>query len=275
MNIKTYPIILSIAGSDSCGGAGIQADIKTISALGAYAATVITAVTAQNTLGVTDIVSLTPHSIEKQLEAVMTDLKPQTIKIGMLNDCRIIRTIARTLRKYAVKQVVLDPVMVSASGAKLIDDDAMDVLIHELFPLATIVTPNREEAELLTGLNINTVDDMITAADRIRKLTPGNILVKGSSLADGTITDILLETNGSLTRFTKNYIQSKNLHGAGCSLSSAIAVFLDIDYSIKEAVDSATSYIHDAIDSGKDISIGQGVGPICHSYNPLSMKIKP
>lgn len=275
MNKKTFPVILSIAGSDSCGGAGIQADIKTISALGAYAATVITAVTAQNTLGVTHIFPISAYSIEKQLEAVMSDLAPATLKIGMLNEVLVIKTIAKALRRYQPKHVVLDPVMVSASGSKLIDDNAMQVLIEELFPLAEIVTPNLEESELLTGMKITSTSEMSEAAARISSLTHGAVLVKGTHLRGEHITDILLtQPDGKEYIYTDRYIPSKNLHGAGCSLSSAIAVKLELGYSLQEAVEQAKSYIHQAILHSKDIKIGMGVGPLCHSFHPEMMKVK-
>lgn len=271
--MKRYPVILSIAGSDSSGGAGIQADLKTISALGAYAATAITAITVQNTMGVQGIHPVPPEYVEGQIQAVMDDISPDAIKIGMINDIDIVRVIAKCIRKYQPKHVVFDPVMVSTSGSKLIKDDAIEVLVKELMPLTHLITPNLDEAVVLTGKKINSLDDMKTAAKELLSFGSQAVLVKGGHLPGKLMYDVLqLKPEEEAIVFTGNHIESKNVHGTGCSLSSAIATFLALGDNMPTAVSKAKEYIAGAIEAGKEIYIGHGSGPLNHFYAPVTMK---
>lgn len=270
--MKRYPVILSIAGSDCSGGAGIQADLKAISALGAYAATAITAITVQNTMGVRAIHPVPPEFVRGQIEAVMEDLSPGAIKIGMINDLFIVRVIAECIRKYRPAHVVFDPVMVSTSGSKLIQDDAIAVIKKELFPLAGLITPNLDEAEVLTGRRIRNPDDMKIAAAELLTLGSGAVLVKGGHLEGEIMYDVLLERSKEPVVFTGRHIDSKNVHGTGCTLSSSIATYLALGNSLPDAVEKAKIYISGAIEAGKDIFTGHGNGPLNHTYAPVSMK---
>lgn len=272
--MKRYPIIISIAGSDSSGGAGIQADLKAISALGAYAATAITAITVQNTMGVQAIHPVPAEYVRGQIEAVMEDIHPDAVKIGMINDIAIVKVIAECLRKYKPAHVVFDPVMVSTSGSKLIEDDAIEVLTKELMPLTDIITPNLDEAEVLTGKKITNLKEMKEAALTLLSFGSKAVLVKGGHLAGENMYDVLqLASQIEPIVFTGKYIESKNVHGTGCTLSSSIATFLALGEEMPGAVSKAKEYIAGAIEAGKDISIGHGNGPLCHSYAPAKMQI--
>lgn len=272
--MKRYPIILSIAGSDSSGGAGIQADMKAISALGAYAATAITAITVQNTLGVRAIHPIPAEYVRGQIEAVMDDICPDVIKIGMINDIAIVRVIAESILKYKPKHVVFDPVMVSTSGSKLIENDAIEVLIKELIPLTDIITPNLDEAEVLTGKKISSLEDMKEAARQLLTFGCKSVLVKGGHLAGENMYDVLMiASQHEPIVFTGKHIDSKNVHGTGCTLSSSIATFLALGEDMPSAVKKAKDYISGAIENGKDVFIGHGNGPLNHSYEPVKMKI--
>lgn len=272
--MKKYPVILSIAGSDSSGGAGIQADLKAISALGAYGATAITAITVQNTMGVRAIHAIPSEYVLGQIEAVMDDISPDAIKIGMINDIEIVRVITKTIKKYHPKHVVFDPVMVSTSGSKLIEDNAIEVLTEELMPLADLITPNLDEATVLTGKYIKDLSDMKSAAKELLKFGSKAVLLKGGHLKDKTMYDILqLQSQEEPFIFTGKHINSKNVHGTGCTLSSAIATYLAFGMNMPDAVDKAKTYVAEAIDSGKDIAIGHGNGPLNHFYSPIKMHI--
>ncbi len=272
--MKTYPCIMTIAGSDCSGGAGIQADIKTISALGAYAASAITAVTVQNTLGVSGIFPLPADVVGAQIEAVMTDIRPTSVKIGMVDDPEIVRTIAESIRKFRPGHVVFDPVMVSTSGCRLISDDATDTVMKELMPLCDLITPNLPEAEVLTGKSISTPEKMEEAAEELLRLGSRAVLVKGGHLSDDTVCDVLrISGEAEAHIFSSPRIMSRNTHGTGCTLSSAIATFLALGYSLAEAVARARKYVYDAIEAGKDIHIGDGYGPLNHSHSPVKMHI--
>lgn len=271
--MKRYPVILSIAGSDCSGGAGIQADLKAISALGGYAATAITAITVQNTTGVRAIHPIPPEFVRGQIEAVMEDLSPDAIKIGMINDLLIVRVIAECIKKYHPKHVVFDPVMVSTSGCKLIEDDAIASIKKKLIPLSGLITPNLDEAEILAGMRIRNLDDMKNAGIKLLSLGSKAVLIKGGHLAGETMYDVLLEQGIEPLIFTGKHIASKNVHGTGCTLSSAIATFLAFGDKMPEAVEKAKIYISGAIDAGKDVFIGHGNGPLNHSYAPVNMKI--
>lgn len=269
-----YPCILTIAGSDCSGGAGIQADIKAISALGAYAASAITAITVQNTCGVSDIHPIPPSYVKGQIEAVMTDIRPQAIKIGMINDVEIVKAIAGSIRKYKPQYVVFDPVMVSTSGCKLIEDTAIEALVHELIPLATLITPNLREAEVLTGETIRTTEDMKRAASRLLDFHCQAVLIKGGHLEEGNMCDILsIRSHDKPLLFSAPKIESHNTHGTGCTLSSAIATYLALGHPIEEAVRQAKEYVYRGILSGKDVHIGEGHGPLNHFHSPEPMHI--
>lgn len=273
--MKRYPVVLSIAGSDCSGGAGIQADLKTISALGAYAATAITAITVQNTTGVKAIHPVPPVFVRGQIEAVMEDIVPDAIKIGMINDIAIVKTIAECIAKYRPRHVVFDPVMVSTSGSKLMEDDAIEAIVKELFPVSGLLTPNLDEAEVLTKRRIRNVEHMEEAARQLLEFGSEAVLVKGGHLEGKEMYDVLLtKSSGSPIIYTSPYIRSKNVHGTGCTLSSAIATFLALGNDLPQAVEKAKNYVAGAIDAGKDVFTGQGSGPLNHSYCPVPMKIK-
>lgn len=263
--MKTPSIVLTIAGSDSSGGAGIQADIKAISALGSYAASVITSVTAQNTLGVQGIHPIPTDMVRQQIESVMDDLHPEAIKIGMVCDKDIALTIAQCIRKYRPKWVVYDPVMVSTSGHKLMTDDTIEVIKQELIPLATLITPNLHEARILSGLDLKHEGEMGNCADILGKMCGCSVLIKGGHLEDGEMCDVLYDADEQRCfHYRAPKIESPNLHGTGCTLSSAIATKLSQGHSLKEAIALAKDYVTKAIDAAKDMHIGHGHGPLWH-----------
>ena len=272
--MRTYPIILTIAGSDSGGGAGIQADIKTISALGAFATSAITAVTAQNTMGVTAIHTVPFDMLEAQIDAVMSDFKVKAVKIGMINHPKIASVITQAILKYKPPYVVVDPVMVATSGDMLTHHHAIEKMKKELFPLANIITPNLQEASILLGYTIDNVDKMASAAKKLTTLKCKSALIKGGHLSDSDMTDVLWiagEENAHI--FSSKRIETNNLHGTGCSLSSAIATFLAFGETVPEAVRLAKEYVTSAIEAGKDINIGNGNGAVNHFFSPKKLKI--
>lgn len=272
--MKKYPCILSIAGSDCSGGAGIQADLKTISALGGYAATAITAITVQNTTGVRAIHAVPPVYVRGQIEVVMEDIRPDAVKIGMINEVEIVKVIASCLSRYQPRYVVFDPVMVSTSGHKLIEDDAVSALTRELMPLSSLITPNLSEAKVLTGHSINNVEEMKAAAPDLLKFGCGAVLLKGGHLEGGKMCDVLqIAGEDEPHLFVSDKIESKNTHGTGCTLSSAIATFLALGYDMPQAVELAKAYVTGGINAGKEVHIGEGHGPLNHFYAPVPMKI--
>lgn len=264
--IKTsYNSVLTIAGSDSGGCAGIQADIKSISACGGYAASVITASTAQNTQGVIDIHPIPILHIEKQLEAVFSDISFDAIKIGMLHSCEVIETISQKLSEYNAKNIVIDPVMIATSGDKLITDNAINCL-KKLLPKASLITPNSKEAETLIGHSINKHNSKASAKE-IGKRFKTSVLLKGGHLGDlaKDMFDVLYEySTDKIFVFKNPRINTNNTHGTGCSLSSSIATFLSKGYDLENAVKQACQYINLAIDNGKNKILGKGNGPINH-----------
>lgn len=273
--VKSYPIALSIAGSDSSGGAGIQADIKTFSALGVYGATAITAITAQNTLGVHSQLAIDPQMVYDQICAVVDDLHPQVVKIGMLSNEGIVRAVAEALRKYQLP-VILDPVIISTSGHRLLSEDAQEVLKHKLLPLSTLVTPNIPEMSTLTAMPLVTFEDKERAAQHLMQYGATSVLLKGGHEEGDTKSDILFSMSPSgvqSTIFSSHTIQTRNTHGTGCTLSAAIAAFIARGESINEAIAKAKSYISDAIRAGADVAIGNGFGPVNHGFNPVKMII--
>lgn len=272
--MKKYHSVLTIAGSDCSGGAGIQADIKAISALGGYAASAITAITVQNTCGVTGIHPVPASYVKAQIEAVMTDIKPSAIKIGMINDVEIVKTIAESIKKYKPKFVVFDPVMVSTSGCKLIEDKAIEAIKKELIPLSTIITPNLSEAMVLTGDNISDAASMTAAGNKILESGCGAVLIKGGHLEGNDMCDVLcIKGENTPYIYTASKISSKNTHGTGCTLSSSIATYLALGETLQEAVRKAKDYVHKGILNGKDVCIGSGHGPLNHFYSPVPMHI--
>lgn len=254
--------VLTIAGSDSCGGAGIQADLKTFSALGTYGMSVITAVTAQNTQGVLDVQDISPDIVEKQIEAIYEDINVDAVKIGMVSNSITIKTIAKNLKKYNAKNIVLDPVMISKSGYDLLKPEAKSALIKKLIPLATIITPNIPEAEEISEIKINNIDDMKKASNKIYEMGPKFVLVKGGHLND-TADDVLFDGE-NIKIFEGVKLKTKNTHGTGCTLSSAIASYIALGYSVYDAVKFAKDYITTAIKHS--FSIGKGHGPTHHFY---------
>lgn len=254
--------VLTIAGSDSSGGAGIQADIKTITCLGKYAMSVITSLTAQNTTGVYGVLDASPEFVEQQLECVFNDIEPDSIKIGMVSNENIIRAIAAFLQRKNVKNLVVDPVMISTSGSPLLNKNAMTALITELLPLATIITPNIPEAETLGGIEINNRDDIIKAAEIIHQKSGNAVLIKGGHSMDNA--DDLLYDGKNYQFFELARIDNDNTHGTGCTLSSAIACGLADGKSISDSVRCAKEYITGALKFG--FNIGNGCGPLLHNY---------
>ena len=253
---------LTIAGSDSSGGAGIQADIKTMMANGVYAMSAITALTAQNTTGVTAILNVTPEFLAQELDAVFTDIYPDAVKIGMVSESELIRTIAARLKQYGAKNIVVDPVMVATSGAKLICDEAVDILKTELFPLASVLTPNIPETEVLTGRLVRSAEDMVEAARQIAETYHCAVLVKGGHKLNDA--NDLLYTDGSYRWFNGKRIDNPNTHGTGCTLSSAIASNLAKGLSMEVSVERAKEYISGALSAM--LNLGQGSGPMDHGF---------
>ncbi len=263
-----YLCALTIAGSDSCGGAGLQADIKTMSALGVYAASAVTSVTVQNTLGVQAVQAIRPEVVAGQIRAVMDDVAPVAIKIGMVNDRPTLQAIADALRPYHPRFVVVDPVMVSTSGSPLMQPDAVDAFSQQLLPMATVLTPNLPEAEVLAHMPIRSFADMDEAARRILQLGCKAVLIKGGHWEGQQKVDRLYMPGQPPRSYEHPTIETRNTHGTGCTLSSAIASFLARGLALTEAVGSAVDYLAQAIEAGKDVAIGAGHGPVDHLFNP-------
>ena len=262
--------VLIIAGSDSSGGAGIQADIKTVSALGCYAMTAITAVTVQNTTGVKSIIPIKPKEISNQIEFTARDIKPNAIKIGMLHSAKVISAVIKSLKKIDIKKIVLDPVMVAKGGTKLINNEAIDEIKKKLMKKILLITPNIPEAELLTNTKINSLNDMIKAGQLLINLGANNVLIKGGHLKSNEINDILL--NKKIIKIFKNKkYKSKNTHGTGCTLSSAIATNLSCGKDLIKSCEQGIKYVNEAIKS--NLNYGKGNGPINH-LNSITLNKK-
>lgn len=255
--------VLSIAGSDCSGGAGIQADLKTITAHRMYGMTAITALTAQNTMGVYDVQEAEPKFVGLQLDCIMQDIFPDSVKIGMVSSPLIIEMIVEKLQQYKPRNVVVDPVMISTSGSRLLSKNAMDALITKLIPLATIITPNIPEAACLSGMSIETKEDMQKAAEKLAGKYDGNILIKGGHLENSA--DDLLYSNGEVTWFPGLRIDNRNTHGTGCTLSSAIACNLAAGYDVKTGIKLAKEYLTGALKDQLDL--GKGSGPLNHCFS--------
>ena len=259
--MKPKSKILIIAGSDSSGGAGIQADIKTVTALGSYAMTAITAVTIQNTTGVKSIVPIEPKKISDQIEFTSKDIKPDVIKIGMLHSTKVIKSVIDSLDLIKVKKIILDPVMIAKGGTKLIDDKAINLLKTKLIKKVSLITPNIPEAEMLTGIKIKTKEDMIFAASKLIELGAENVFIKGGHLDSKVVHDIFVNKKEIL--IVKNRrIATSNTHGTGCTLSSAISTFYACGKTLKKSCELATKYVNNSIRS--NLNYGKGHGPINH-----------
>ena len=266
--MKPNSKILIIAGSDSSGGAGIQADIKTVTCLGSYAMSALTAVTVQNTQGVKSVISIPAKEIKDQIIYTAKDIRPDAIKIGMLHSSEVVIKVIESLKKIKVKKVILDPVMIAKGGAKLIDDKAVQTLKKKLIQHVSLITPNIQEAEVLTGVKIRNKEDMIIAANKLINLGAKNVLIKGGHLKSKKVEDIFLNKN-DLKIFVSLRHKTDNTHGTGCTLSSAITTFFSCGKSINKACDLAIKYVNSAILTNP--KYGKGHGPINHLN---SMKIK-
>lgn len=261
------PTVLSIAGFDGSGGAGIQADTKTISSLGCYAMNVLTALPVQNTQGVKNIFDIPVEAVKEQLDCLFEDIYPDSIKIGMVHNSKLVQTIADFLKDYK-GSIVFDPVMVSTSGHRLIQEETIAAIKELLFPIAQIITPNLDEVSVLVGREISTVHAMEEVADEILSLGCNAALLKGGHLQSDILTSILIQKNQAAQYFESRRVQTKNTHGSGCSLSSAIASFLARGYHLEQSTENALMYINSAIKGSKDLVIGKGNGPLNHFFNP-------
>ena len=268
MNPKSR--VLIIAGSDSSGGAGIQADIKTVTSLGCYAMTAITAVTAQNTTGVKSIVSINPKEISKQIEFTAKDIKPITIKIGMLHTKQVIQAVMKSIKKIKIKKIVLDPVMIAKGGTKLINNSAILYIKKKLMKKTLLITPNIPEAEILTEIKINSTDDMIEAGKILVSMGAKNVLIKGGHLKSKSMTDILINKR-IIKLFKSRKYNSKNTHGTGCTLSSAIATYLSCGKDMINSCELGIKYVNESIKS--NLNLGKGNGPINH-LNSITLNKK-
>lgn len=254
--------VLSIAGSDSSGGAGIQADLKTITCLGEYGMTAITALTAQNTLGVEGVEAVSVQMVKAQIDAVFQDIRPEAVKLGMIATPDIMEAICEKLKEYKAENIVVDPVMVATSGSSLMENRTVKTLKEKLIPLSDIITPNISETEVLSGVSIVTKEDMVKAAEKIAEYYQGAILVKGGHLTETA--DDLLYQNGECIWFSGKRFENANTHGTGCTLSSAIATFLAKGFSMEKSVRNAKDYVADAIAANLDL--GHGRGPLWHNH---------
>ncbi|MDC6483425.1 bifunctional hydroxymethylpyrimidine kinase/phosphomethylpyrimidine kinase [Candidatus Pelagibacter sp.] len=268
--MKPKSKVLIIAGSDSSGGAGIQADIKTVTTLGSYAMTAITAITAQNTTGVKSIIPIPPKEILNQILFTAKDIKPDAIKIGMLHSSKVIEVVIHALKIIKIKKIVLDPVMVAKGGVKLIDDRAVELLKYELIKKVTLITPNIPEAEILTKTKIRNKEDMIFAAHKLIEIGASNVLIKGGHLDSKIVQDIFV-TKLDIKTFNSKRYKTKNTHGTGCTLSSAVTTFLSCGKPIKKSCELGIKYVNSSIRTNP--KYGKGHGPINH-LNTISIERK-
>lgn len=265
---KRYNRVLTIAGSDSGGGAGIQADIKAISAMGCFATTAITAITAQNTQGITAVHPIPIEMIEDQIDAVLSDIGTDTIKIGMLHSAEVVNVVADKIEQYKMKNVVLDPVMVSTSGHRLIEEQAIEVLQSRLVPMARVITPNIPEAEILAGVKITSEAQFAEVARMLSNGGKNSVLLKAGHLSEDILTDYLYNAeDDTFTTLPSARVDTKNTHGTGCTLSSALAAALARGFSLTEAAKMAKHYIEQAIISGAEYTIGNGFGAVDHFWD--------
>lgn len=269
-NSYSYARVLTIAGSDSGGGAGIQADLKTFAALGCYGMSAITALTAQNTVGVQGIHAVPAEFLKAQIQSVVEDIGVDAVKIGMLHAPGIVEVVAWAIDHYQLKNVVLDPVMVATSGDRLIANDTVQVLVHELFPRATVITPNLDEAALLLERRISNADALNNAAEDLLAMGAKSVLLKGGHLAGDEVVDVLLQSGIAPQRLASPRIASRNVHGTGCTLSSAIAAHLALGHPLGDAVVLGRRFILEAIAKGANFTTGHGHGPLNHGHAPVA-----
>ncbi len=269
-----YPRVLTIAGSDSGGGAGIQADLKTMAALGCYGMTAITALTAQNTLGVQAIQAIPPAFLKAQLQSVLDDMGVDAVKIGMLHSPEVVEVVAWAIDHYQLKKVVLDPVMVATSGDKLIAEETIAVLVSELFPRVQLITPNLDEAGLLLARPLRDQSALYGAACDLQAMGAAGVLLKGGHLPGDDLQDLLLLSDGQSHAMHSQRIASRNVHGTGCTLSSAIASYWALGSDLYASVVQARAFILGAIQAGAKVSTGAGHGPLNHGFSPQVMHIK-
>jgi hydroxymethylpyrimidine/phosphomethylpyrimidine kinase len=270
-----YARVLTIAGSDSGGGAGIQADLKTFAALGCYGMSAITALTAQNTVGVQGIHAVPASFLKAQIQSVMDDIGVDALKIGMLHEPAIVAVVAWAIDHYNIRHVVLDPVMVATSGDRLIAQETVQVLVRELFPRVTVVTPNLDEAQLLLGHPIADAQALNAAAQGLLAMGAKAVLLKGGHLLGDEVVDLLVQAKGPTLRLASSRIPSRNVHGTGCTLSSAIAAHLALGHHLEESVTLARDFILNAIAQGAEVGTGQGHGPLNHGFAPLPLHRLP
>ncbi|MEN9889675.1 MAG: bifunctional hydroxymethylpyrimidine kinase/phosphomethylpyrimidine kinase [Pseudomonadota bacterium] len=270
-----YPRVLSIAGSDSGGGAGIQADLKAFAALGCYGMTAITALTAQNTTGVRAIHAVPPSMLRDQIDAVVEDIGVDAVKIGMLHAPDIVQVVAEAVDRHQLTQVVLDPVMIATSGAVLIENAAVQALVQQLFPRALLITPNLDEAGFLVGRSLHNQSDMQEAAAQLLAMGARAVLLKGGHLAGEQVCDLFAAQSGESFWLRAPRIASANTHGTGCTLSSAIAAHLALGQDLKTALHSAHAYVRQALQAGAQVRTGAGSGPLNHSAAPHAMQLYP
>ena len=267
---KAYSV-LTIAGFDGSGGAGIQADTKTISAHGCYATNVLTALPVQNTQGVQNIYEIPAQAIREQIQSILEDIYPDTIKIGMVHSVELVHIISEELKNYN-RPIVYDPVMVATSGHRLIKEETLEACIEKLFPLATLITPNLDEASILVNHKIDSAELMLSYGETILNLGCQNLLLKGGHLQQEKIISYLFQKEQPVQSYTSQKIETKNTHGSGCTLSSAIACNLALGVSLTQSVQLAQEYVEQAILGSKDLTIGKGNGPLNHLFNPQKLK---
>lgn len=267
-----YPTGITIAGSDSCGGAGIQADLKTFSALGVYGMSVITAITAQNTKKICGIQAVDAEVIKNQIDLLFEDFEVDAVKIGMVYRAETVSILADALRRYRPRWIVLDPVLISTSGNQLLEDAAVESMVSQLFPLANLVTPNIPETEFLTRRPIRSENDFEQAAQAFLQMGCSAILIKGGHEEGKNKTDRYFSKEGENRLFVHPTIESQNTHGTGCTLSSAIAAFLALGNPMPLAIEKAENYLAQAIEAGREIILGHGHGPVNHFFNPEKLK---
>ena len=272
---QQYPRVLTIAGSDSGGGAGIQADLKTFSALGCFGMTAVTALTAQSTVGVRSIHCVPPQSVRDQIDAVVEDIGVDAVKIGMLHAAALVQTVADAIDRHGLSKVVFDPVMIASSGASLVDADAVDAMVHALFPRVLLVTPNLDEAARLVGHPLTTTQDMEHAASALLARGARGVLLKGGHLPGALVQDLLLLPGAAPLWLTGPRINTRNTHGTGCTLSSAIAAHLALGMALVGAVQSAHQFVRGALQAGSDVQTGHGSGPLNHGFAPQPMQRLP
>ena len=273
MKTFKYPSVLTIAGFDGSGGAGIQGDMKAISALGCYATSVLTALPIQNTCGVQSIYPIPAEAVEAQINAILGDIFPDAVKIGMVHTTELVETIVSTLKQYPRMPIVFDPVMVATSGHRLIEENTIRAIITQLFPLADVITPNLDEAAILAGMPIRNVEEMHGAGKKIMELGCRSVLLKGGHLPSAQLTSLYFAADGSVQEYSFEKFDTRNTHGSGCTLSSAVASYIAQGKTLADAVALGQEYVHQAILSGKDVQTGKGNGPLNHFFNPQKLTI--